>query len=264
MANTLKIRQKLFGLLIVLALVLLLKDLAPTVTRLAGVITNRDAGGTPVEQAMLRAPSAGDPSGLAVPAAAPGSEPTALALLVATVVRVTGPAFAGSGVVIDPSGAVLTSAHVVGDAAEVSVVVEDSQHLTARVVRTDVKRDLALLQLPKGAYSWASLAGGAAPALGSAAVVIGYPLGLPGPATVTTGVVSRLIREPDLGRTLLQTDAAINLGNSGGPILDHRGAVIGIVASVMGEYQSIPARGISFAVAAETILQEFLDGSVQP
>jgi S1-C subfamily serine protease len=92
-------------------------------------------------------------------------------------------------------------------------------------------------------------------------VAIGYPLGLPGPASVTTGVVSRLIHEPDLGRTLLQTDAAINLGNSGGPIVDHRGAIIGIVASVMGEYQSVPARGISFAVSAETIHQEFLPAS---
>ncbi|MSQ06518.1 MAG: trypsin-like serine protease [Dehalococcoidia bacterium] len=214
----------------------------------------------PDPPAAIRAQPAGVSSGLLLTVAGPPPEANALALVIPAVVRVTGAAFAGSGVIIDPSGTVLTSAHIVGNATEVGVVVEDTWRLTGRVVRTDAKRDLALVQLPPGAYRAASLARGAAPSLGAAAVVIGYPLGLPGPASVAIGVVSRLVHEPELRRTVLQTDAAVNLGNSGGPIVDYRGEIIGVVASVMGEYQSVPARGISFAVSAETIRQEFLTG----
>jgi S1-C subfamily serine protease len=229
---------------------------------LAPILTHLDGGSAGLPDIpLVRAPAFSDSAQLLLTSALPPQDPAMLSRVIPAVVRVTGPAFAGSGVIVTPSGAVLTSAHVVGEAAQVGVVVEDNRSVTGRVVLADAKRDLALVQLPEGAYPSVPLAGGEAPSLGSQAVAIGYPLGLPGPASVTTGVVSRLIHEPDLGRTLLQTDAAINLGNSGGPIVDHRGAIIGIVASVMGEYQSVPARGISFAVSAETIHQEFLPAS---
>ncbi|HLF03736.1 MAG TPA: trypsin-like peptidase domain-containing protein [Dehalococcoidia bacterium] len=264
-------RQKLFILLAGLALGLLLKDWAPSVTRLTNLVSEGDTPAILLGRAIspeavlprvdgLNQPKDGS-SRLLIAASSPSAEQPVLAWVIPAVVRVTGPAFAGSGVIIDASGLVLTSAHVVGDATEVSVEVEDTRRLTGRVVRADAQRDLALVQLPRGSYPAAFLSSGKGPLLGSPAIAVGYPLGLPGPASVTTGVVSRLLAEPELGRTMLQTDAAINLGNSGGPIVDQGGAIIGIVASVMGDYQSVPARGISFAVSAETIRQEFLAGS---
>ncbi|MBM3943571.1 MAG: trypsin-like peptidase domain-containing protein [SAR202 cluster bacterium] len=181
-----------------------------------------------------------------------------LAGVMPSVVRVTGRAFAGSGVIIEPSGLVLTSAHIIGDATQVGVTVGDSKLLTGAVERVDAQRDLALLRLPPGSYPAAVISSDSTPSLGSRITIIGYPLGLPGTASVTTGIVSRVLDEPELGRTMIQTDAAINLGSSGGPMLDQQGAVVGIVASILGDYQSITARGISFAVSAETIRREFL------
>jgi serine protease Do len=252
------VRQKLFIFLAGLALGL---PWAPGVTRLTNLVSGGDAPAILLGRTISPEAAANDSSRLLIAAANPSAEQPVLTWVIPAVVRVTGSAFAGSGVIIDSSGLVLTSAHVVGDATEVSVVVADTTYLTGRVVRSDAKRDLALVRLPEGSYPAASLSSAQVPSLGAPAIAVGYPLGMPGPASVTSGVVSRLVGEPELGRTMLQTDAAINLGNSGGPIVDQGGAIIGIVASVMGDYQSVPARGISFAVSAETIRQEFLAGS---
>jgi S1-C subfamily serine protease len=75
-------------------------------------------------------------------------------------------------------------------------------------------------------------------------------------------VVSRYFDEPSLGRRIIQTDAAINLGNSGGPIVDKEGRVIGIITSILGDYPSRPTTGISFAVSVATITDHFLDRKI--
>lgn len=227
-----------------------------------GIVLFGDRFDTPEGSPGPTSNSAGLMRKISTPAAVVKNEtpPTGdIGRIIPAVVRVTGPNFAGSGVIIEESGKMLTSAHVVGRATQINVGVADAEYVNGLVVRTDPRRDLALVQLPKGSYVAAPLASGAPPSLGSRIVVIGYPLDLPGSASVTTGVVSRPLDEPELNRKLLQTDAVINPGNSGGPIVDSQGLVIGIVASIMGEYRSVPARGISFAVSAETI-RDFLQG----
>ncbi len=173
--------------------------------------------------------------------------------IIPAVVRVTAKSSAGSGVVIDPTGVVLTSAHLVGDNKLVTVLVEGRVSLIGMVSRVDMTRDLALVKLPAGTYHSIQLGTEDDISLGAPVYALGYPLNLAGPATVTTGVVSRYLDEPKLKRKVIQTDAAINLGNSGGPIVDARGRVIGIVASILGDSPSKPTTGISFAVSIATI-----------
>ena len=166
---------------------------------------------------------------------------------------------AGSGVIIDPAGLVLTSAHLVGDSLSAQVLVDDTRTVIGTVIHLDELRDLALLQLPHGKYRSARLGRSSDVVLGAWVSAIGYPLNLAGPATITTGVVSRLLDEPESRREVLQTDAAIHIGSSGGPIVGSNGEVIGIIASVLGEYKSFPTSGISYAVSVKTIRDDFLE-----
>ena len=181
-----------------------------------------------------------------------------LAGAIGAAVRVLTESAAGSGVVIDPAGLVLTSAHVVGESREAAVFTEDGRHLVGAVLKTDVRRDLALLSLPKGTYESALLGSIDNLALGAPLYVVGYPLNMAGPATVTKGVVSRYVEDSDLDREVIQTDASTNLGSSGGPVLDEGGRVIGIVASILGDYPSRPTSGISFAVSIATVREHLL------
>ena len=126
-------------------------------------------------------------------------------------------------------------------------------------MRVDMTRDLALIKLPNGTYHSAELGTEDEIFWGAPIYALGYPLNMPGPATVTTGIVSRYLDDPKLHRKLIQTDAAINLGNSGGPIVGAEGTVIGITASILGDYPSKPTEGISFAVSIATIREHFLD-----
>lgn len=174
------------------------------------------------------------------------------------VVRVLSSTFSGSGVVIDPSGIVLTSAHLFGGDDFVRVMVEGREPLTGVVVRVDEARDLALVQLPPGAYHSADLGTESAVFLGAPVYAMGFPLNMAGPTTVTRGIVSRYYDEPDLGRQIIQTDAAINIGSSGGPILDEAGEVIGITTAILGDYPARQTMGISFAVSIATIRDHFL------
>ena len=96
---------------------------------------------------------------------------------------------AGSGVIIDPAGLVLTSAHLVGDSLSAQVLVDDTRTVIGTVIHLDELRDLALLQLPHGKYRSARLGRSSDVVLGAWVSAIGYPLNLAGPATITTGVV---------------------------------------------------------------------------
>ena len=182
-----------------------------------------------------------------------------LEMVTPSVVRVLTSSIAGSGVVIERAGTVLTSAHIVQGNEVVFVLVEGKEPLIGTVTRVDKARDLALVKLPPGIYHSAYLGTEDDVFLGTPVYAIGYPLNMAGPPTITEGIVSRYYDEPDLGRQVIQTDAAINIGNSGGPILDEMGRIIGITTSILGDYPSRRTVGISFAVSIATIKEHFLE-----
>lgn len=157
---------------------------------------------------------------------------------------------AGSGVIIAPDGFVLTNAHVVGDAANVSVSLTDGQSLSAALVGRDVATDLALLRVQKGGLPFASIGESDALQVGQLVVAIGNPLGFQ--STVSAGVVSalgRTLRAKDgrLIEGIVQTDVALNPGNSGGPLVDSAANVVGINTAIIAG-----AQNISFSVPAAT------------
>ena len=158
---------------------------------------------------------------------------------------------AGSGFLITPDGYLLTNFHVVQDAAQVQVAFEDGNVLPATVVGSDAHTDLALVRAgASGTLPHLQLGASAQVRAGQVAIAIGNPLGLG--HTVTTGVVSavgRSLRAPS-GRQIdnvIQTDASLNPGNSGGPLLDTRARVIGVNTAIIGGAQSL-----CFAVPSDT------------
>jgi S1-C subfamily serine protease len=157
---------------------------------------------------------------------------------------------AGSGVIISPDGYALTNNHVVKGAGGVDAVLDDGAVVSAEIVGADPDTDLALLRLNGARHDVAALGDSNALRVGELAIAIGNPLGLQ--ATVTVGVVSALRRtlRGDNGRLIedvIQTDAALNPGNSGGALVDAFGAVIGINTAIIGG-----AQGLCFAVPSNT------------
>jgi putative serine protease PepD len=176
----------------------------------------------------------------------------------------------GSGFVYDTAGHIVTNHHVVAGAESVSVRFSDGKTYDATVVGSDPSTDLAVLEVdaPASALKPLALADSSALEVGDAVVAIGSPFGLE--QTVTTGIVSALHRQITAPNNFaiddaIQTDAAINHGNSGGPLLDMSGKVVGVNSQI--ESESGGNDGIGFAVPSDTVAKIvgalIADGSVE-
>jgi putative serine protease PepD len=165
---------------------------------------------------------------------------------------------AGTGVVIDDVGHILTNAHVVADATSITVTV-DGVAREATLVGSDPSADIAVLQVDADGLVAADLArSSSAVAVGDDVVAIGNALALEGGLTVTEGIVSALDRsiETSSGTLdgLIQTDAAISSGNSGGALVNAAGEVIGINTAVARSSDSVSASNIGFAIPIQDAL----------
>ena len=168
---------------------------------------------------------------------------------------------AGTGMVLTPTGDVLTNAHVVAGASRIEVKLATSgRTFNATLVGSDAAADLALLRL-EGASDLPTVTLGRSADLqvGDQVVAIGNALALPGGPTVTTGIVSALDRAIQVDprqrlEHLIQTDAAINPGNSGGPLVNATGEVVGVNTAVAGRgLGGSSAQNIGFAIASDTV-----------
>jgi S1-C subfamily serine protease len=164
----------------------------------------------------------------------------------------------GSGVIVDAQGHILTNEHVVNGATDISVRLADGSEYAAKVVGTAPDSDLAIVQasIPADKLAVATLGDSSAVQPGDPAIAIGSPFGLD--QTVTAGIVSGINREFGTAngrpmRGLIQTDAPVNPGNSGGPLLNAKGEVVGITTSIESPVRG--SVGVGFAIPSNTAKQ---------
>jgi len=174
------------------------------------------------------------------------------------VVRIKTNLGSGSGVIYSKSAGgralVLTNYHVIEGAASVDVVVGDSKLYRSTILGVDGDRDLAVLSICCEDFTVVALAEGGSIPTGSEVVVMGYPLGIAGLATVSRGIVSAVRYESAMDRWVIQTDASINPGNSGGPMLSLSGEFVGIATyKIVKSKGGIAVEGVGFAVADTTL-----------
>lgn len=219
-----------------------------------GLLAERYATGTPVAAAAATATGTAvvaDRNGLAAVAAKVSPS------IVTVLIEGSGGSSLGSGVVLDANGLIVTNNHVVASGGTASVRLADGRTVPAEVLATDATHDLALVQA-SGVEGLTPATFGThdSVAVGDTVLAFGAPLGLEG--TVTSGIVSALDRQVSTGDEkltgLLQTDASINEGNSGGALVDTSGNVIGInVAIATAGEGNTGSVGVGFAIPAGTV-----------
>jgi serine protease DegQ len=167
----------------------------------------------------------------------------------------------GSGVIVSPSGYILTNNHVIEGADEIEVILNDGRHTSAKIIGTDPDSDLAVLKITIDKLPTIVLGNSDDLQVGDQVLAIGNPFGVG--QTVTSGIVSALGRN-QLGintfENFIQTDAAINPGNSGGALIDTRGNLLGINTAIYS--RSGGSMGIGFAIPVSTAKQ-VLEGIVR-
>ncbi|AGZ43279.1 S1C family serine protease [Actinoplanes friuliensis] len=219
-----------------------------------GLIADHYAGTTPAASTVVQAtgtPVVAQNNSLAAVAAKVSPS------IVTVVLDSAAESSLGSGVILSADGLILTNNHVVASGGTASVRLSDGRTVPARVVATDTTHDLALVQATGlSGLIPATFGTNDSVAVGDTVLALGAPLGLEG--TVTSGIVSALDREVSTGPEkltgLLQTDAAINEGNSGGALVDTSGNVIGInVAIATAGDDSTGNVGVGFAIPADTV-----------
>lgn len=187
--------------------------------------------------------------------------PSVVAVQSSLVVNGQGGESIGTGLIVTADGEIVTNAHVVGDATTVHVRLNgESEPREAAVVAADPARDLALLRVDVTGLSPATFAAPDDIRLGDEVLSIGYALDLDGDPTVTLGIVSALDRtlgtETGALKGLIQSDAAVSSGNSGGPLVNALGQVVGITTLVSSTAFGSTANGLGFAISDAELLPE--------
>ena len=169
----------------------------------------------------------------------------------------------GSGFIIDPEGLLLTNNHVISGAETITVYLSDGTSYEGTVQGRDLVRDLAVVKIEANDLPWLELGDIGQLGLGSEVLVMGYPLGLED-LSVSRGLVSAIKDDTDRNIQWIQTDSAVNPGNSGGPMLNLQAQVIGVVSA---KFVGVSIEGVGFAISANTVklyLDRLLEGEVVP
>ena len=169
----------------------------------------------------------------------------------------------GTGVIMDAGGYIITNAHVVESAQRINVLLTDGRELEAKCVGADALSDLAVLRVNAIGLTPAEFGDSSSLRVGDEVVAIGDPLGVELRGTMTNGIISGINRDIKSGNrtlTLLQTTAALNTGNSGGPLVNCYGQVVGINTMKIGDYASANGvEGLGFAIpitSVQTVLEQ--------
>ena len=163
----------------------------------------------------------------------------------------------GTGIILSEDGYIATNSHVVEDAPKIQVLLSDSRECTAALIGADAVSDLAVLRIEADALQPAQLGDSSSLRVGDQVVAIGDPLGIELRGTMTDGIVSAINRNINIdGRTmhLIQTNAALNSGNSGGPLINCYGQVVGINTMKIGDSMNLEGvEGLGFAIPSATV-----------
>ena len=163
----------------------------------------------------------------------------------------------GTGVILSESGYIVTNCHVVEDASFISVLLTDDRSFTATLIGADAVSDLAVLHVEASGLKSAQFGDSSALQVGDSVAAIGDPLGSELRGTMTNGIVSSINRDMTIGGrtlTLIQTNAALNSGNSGGPLINCHGQVIGINTMKIGTFvDEAGVEGLGFAIPSATV-----------